>query len=80
MPAKRPDLPDDAPDYRKSRYAMAILLHYAGDAREMPKREDFGLSLIDADDVQILIDQAVANTGGYVPDSVSHSAEPPAAG
>jgi hypothetical protein len=73
MPRQRPDLPDGY-DWRKAVYAMAILLHYAGDAREMPKREDWGLSLEEADDVQNLINEAIANSGGYVPeDSPPHT-------
>jgi hypothetical protein len=65
-----PRQPDDQSliDHRKANYAMAVLLHYAQRTDEMPNPADFNLAPVEADYVQILIDEAVANTGGYLPD------------
>lgn len=73
MSRRREDI-DPHVDYRKANYAMAVLLHFAGQARELPDPLQFDLKPVESDDVFALIEEAIANCGGDVlPDSSSHS-------
>ena len=44
-------------------YAISILRHFAGE-EPMPKYEDFGITVVQAAEVIMLIEEAIANCGG----------------